>query len=258
MVSSAALVKCREIENGMNLHHFTRRIPGPITQGTMNPIDNTCDSETLDELVQRGVRGDERALEGIYHRFKSPLFSLICRYTSDVVAAEDVMQDVFVTVFTHLAEVNDVTRLRSWLFRIAVNASLGHLRSRKVERGHLSLDEIENVASGPSDEGLRIALRGPLEDAIGALPERLRMVFLLHDVEGFKHEEISEMLGCTIGTSKSQLFKARLKIRARLAGAGIAEAGVTLGSQHDKADAAHPALAPESQNINSSTEANEE
>jgi RNA polymerase sigma-70 factor (ECF subfamily) len=187
------------------------------------------DDERLAQLVREGAKGDEKALENIYHCFKTPLFGLICRYTCDVASAEDLLQDVFVTAFTHLADVNDATKLRGWLFRIAVNTSLGHLRSRKAEKRHVNLNEIDNVATHFSGEESSIILRGPLEDAIQALPERLRSVFLLHDVEGFKHEEIADILGCAVGTSKSHLFKARLRIRDRLTSAGTK---IPLKSRH--------------------------
>jgi len=200
----------------------------------MNPISNAGDNETLHELVLRGARGDEKALEVIYHRFKVPLFSLVCRYTVDVTEAEDVLQDVFLTAFTRMGEIREVTKFKSWIFKIAVNASLCHLRSRKGERGQVSLNEIENSAIVPTDGGSRLDIRGPLEDAIQALPVRLRNVFLLHDVEGFKHEEIADILGCTAGTSKSQLFKARLKIRGRLTEGGIGGTVIPLKSQCHK------------------------
>lgn len=207
MVGSATLVKSAVMSDN-KAHSFEEQI-GAMTE----PHEN----ETLAELVQRGAEGDEKALEAIYHRFKTPLFNLACRYTCDVDAAEDILQEVFLTAFTHLADLENVARFPGWLFRIAINTSLGHIRSRKAERRNfVRLSELAGVMAVPSDEESSSTLRRLLEEAIQALPERLKSVFLLHDVEGFKHEEIARILGCTVGTSKSHLFKARLKLRAHL------------------------------------------
>lgn len=171
----------------------------------------------LADLIHRGAGGDERALEEIYARFKRPLFSLACRYTGNASAAEDVLQDVFLRAFTRLGEVNNPATFPAWLFRIAVNASLSHLRSSRRERqSAVPLGGLEGTLAAPAESEGGRDMRRPLEEAIQELPARLKSVFLLHDVQGFKHEEISAMLGCSTGTSKSHLFKARLKLRNRL------------------------------------------
>jgi len=98
-----------------------------------------------------------------------------------------------------------------------IYACFSHLRSRKSrEHRTVPLSEVEGKAEEAVRNGHEKSLRAPLDEAILGLPKKLRMVFLLHDVQGFKHEEIAEMIGCTVGTSKSQLFKARLKIRGFL------------------------------------------
>jgi RNA polymerase sigma-70 factor (ECF subfamily) len=225
MVAFAALVKRRAM--GDNVAHYVGR-----------PVNVTCEAdndeptmgrpveENLSELVRRGVQGDERALEGIYDRFKYPVFNLAYRYTGDAAAAEDLLQDVFLTAFTRLGDLNEAASFQSWLFKIAVNSCLGHLRSRKAERrSSVSLSEIEDVAAAVSVREPAHTLCRSLEQAVQALPERLKMVFLLHDVEGFKHEEIAGILRCSVGTSKSHLFKARVRLRDRLAKAGVRMGG---------------------------------
>ena len=185
--------------------------PQPQPQSPFQPDD------TLADLIQKGVGGDERALEAIYHRFKGLLFSLAYRYTGNAAAAEDVLQDVFLKAFTHLHEVDNAVTFPGWLHRIAINTSLSYIRSRKAEmRGAVPLSEIEGVLAAPAEEERGGLLKKPLEEAIQTLPHRLKSVFLMHDVQGFKHEEIAGILGCTVGTSKSSLFKARLKLRDRL------------------------------------------
>ncbi|MBN1504552.1 MAG: RNA polymerase sigma factor [Candidatus Eisenbacteria bacterium] len=185
-------------------------------------MTQSLDDLALPGLVTRAADGDERALEALYHRFKTPVFNLARRYTGNPAAAEDVLQDVFVTAFTRIGDVRDAARFPGWLFRVTVNTSLAHLRSSKVRgRAQIPIQEVESSLAAPGDLGSAVAARRPLEQAIEVLPPRLKSVFLLHDVEGFKHEEIADVLGCTVGTSKSNLFKARMKLRERLTELGM-------------------------------------
>jgi RNA polymerase sigma-70 factor (ECF subfamily) len=168
-------------------------------------------------LIQAGVRGDHSALEQIYHRFKTPLYNLAYRYTLDAAAAEDILQEVFIKVFTHLGDITNADTFPAWIYRVAVNASLSYLRVRKRERQKsVPLASIEGRLEEASYDADTSHLRRPIEDAVQTLSERLQSVFLLHDVQGFKHEEIAGILGCSTGTSKSYLFKARMKIRKQL------------------------------------------
>jgi len=171
----------------------------------------------LADLVEKATDGDERALEALYHRFKTPVFNLARRYTGSPAAAEDVLQDVFITAFTHIRDVREAAKFPGWLFRVAVNTSLAHVRAGKVRvRATVSIQDVEGSLAAPGDACATADARRPIEQAVEVLPPRLKTVFLLHDVEGFKHEEIADMLGCTVGTSKSNLFKARMKLRQRL------------------------------------------
>jgi len=199
-------------------HNQARRVEEMISVMTQPP-----DDLSLPVLVTRAVDGDERALEAIYHRFKTPIFNLARRYTGCPTAAEDVLQDVFVTAFTHIGDVREVARFPGWLFRVAVNTSLAYVRSGSVRgQAHIAIQDVESSLAAPGDAASQMAARRPLEKAIDVLPPRLKTVFLLHDVEGFKHEEIADMLGCTVGTSKSNLFKARMKLRRCLTAQGVA------------------------------------
>jgi len=165
-------------------------------------------------LLQRGQEGDRRAMEAIYERFKRLVFNLASRYTQDRTAAEDILQDTFVKVFTHLSDVRNADAFAAWLYRIALNTCYSYLRTRMSPGFRtVPLSEVEGKAEEAVRNGHEASIRAPLDEAIRELPRKLRMVFLLHDVQGFKHEEIGRILGCTVGTSKSQLFKARLRIR---------------------------------------------
>ncbi|MEW5901644.1 MAG: RNA polymerase sigma factor, partial [Acidobacteriota bacterium] len=168
----------------------------------------------LSFLLKKSKEGDERALEHIYERYKKPLFNLAYRYTYNWAAAEDLLQDIFVKIFSHLGDVEKEETFVAWMYRIAVNTCYSYLRGRRSgDQQTIALSEIEGKKEEAVFDGHEESVAKPLEEAIQQLPERLRAVFVLHDVQGYKHEEIAEMLGFTVGTSKSQLFKARLKIR---------------------------------------------
>jgi RNA polymerase sigma-70 factor (ECF subfamily) len=169
---------------------------------------------SLDELIRRGKDGDPRAFEEIYDRFRGPLFGLAFRHARDRAAAEDILQDTFIKVLTHLGDVQNVETFSAWVYRIALNTCYSYLRNRRVrDDREVALSQVEGRKEEAVYDGHEASLSGPIEKALAGLPTKLKTIFLLHDVQGFKHEEIGAMLGVTVGTSKSQLFKARLKIR---------------------------------------------
>jgi RNA polymerase sigma-70 factor (ECF subfamily) len=181
------------------------------------PVWGTADKARLAELVERGRAGDLAATEALYEMFKRPVFGLIYRHTQNQAVAEDLLQDVFLKIFTHLREVRDAATFPGWVFRIALNACYSYLRQKKAQGDKLvSLDDLGGNVEDRASEAVEKDIRGPLEQAIQTLAPRLRSVFVLHDVQGFKHEEIARTLGCAVGTSKSQLFKARIKVREYL------------------------------------------
>jgi len=167
------------------------------------------------DLIRLAQGGDTGAMEAIYNRLKTPLFNLAFRYTYNRAAAEDLLQEIFLKVFNHLEDVQKADTFVAWAYRIALNTCFIYLRQKKAEfHKTVSLTDVEGTVQ---DIGRDVSpendIRKPLDEAIGTLPHRLREIFLLHDVQGFKHEEIARMLGLSVGTSKSQLFKARLKLR---------------------------------------------
>ncbi len=176
----------------------------------------------LERLLEGARSGDEEAREALYDTYKARIFGLACRYTCDPVAAEDLLQDIFIKIFTHLDDVRDVSTMSAWVHRVALNACYGHLRGKRIRsRTMVPLSAIEGGPAEAAYDTHETELRGPIEEALRELPARLRSVFTLHDVEGFKHGEISRILGCSVGTSKSQLFKARMRIRERLKDKGM-------------------------------------
>lgn len=175
------------------------------------------DTSLLEDLIKRSREGDIQAMEAIYERFNRPIFSLAYRYTYNSEAAEDLLQDIFIKVFTHFKELQTAETFIGWLYRIAINTCYSYLRSKKSQLHRtIPLDEVEGTIEGEINTSGDKIMKKSLEDAIQNLQGKLKTIFLLHDVQGFKHEEIARILGCSVGTSKSQLFKARKKIRKRL------------------------------------------
>ncbi len=170
----------------------------------------------LKELIERCRHGEVAALEAVYERFKTPLFNLVHRYTYNTEVAEDLLQEIFIKIFNHIQELREEENFVGWIYRIAVNTCFSYLRSRKSPlQKTVPLDKVEGKIYDETLSGTR-TLGKSLDEAIKSLPAKLKAVFLLHDVQGFKHEEIARMLSCSVGTSKSQLFKARMKIRSYL------------------------------------------
>lgn len=167
-------------------------------------------------LVAACVEGDRAAMEALYHRFKRRVFGLVAKMVGPH-DAEEVAQEVFVRVFRGLAKFRGDSAIGTWIYRLSVNCALTHLERKKAP------SEGEDVLSQvPAAD---VPLRDPhlaerLEAALMRLPAGYRAVMVLHDVEGLSHEEIGTILGCRIGTSKSQLFKARAKMRELLEGQG--------------------------------------
>jgi RNA polymerase sigma-70 factor (ECF subfamily) len=160
-------------------------------------------------LIEACRRGDRQAMEALYHRFKRRVFGMVGRIAG-AQDAEEVAQEVFIRVFRGLAKFRGESALDTWVYRLTVNAALSHVQRRPMRAE--GEDSLAMVAAheGPARDP-KLAAR--LESALADLPAGYRAVIVLHDVEGLSHEEISEILGCRIGTSKSQLHKARAKMR---------------------------------------------
>ena len=177
------------------------------------------------ELAQRCGRGDPDAFEQLYRAHAGRLYTLIVRMVASAETAEDLLQEVFLTAYRKVSNFRGESSLGTWLYRMAVNHSLDYLRGRqnKMARTTDSIEDegmAEPVASTPLVASAINRL--DLERAIRQLPDGCRTAFVLHDVEGFEHHEIATMLGISEGTSKSQVHKARMKLRGLLTGAGTA------------------------------------
>ena len=171
------------------------------------------------QLAERCRRGEAGAFEELYRAHAGRLYSLVLRMTGSAHDAEDLLQEVFLTAHRKLGSFRGDSTLGTWLYRLAVNQCLDFLRGRqsKMARATDSLDDegaVEPAATSPVVPSA--VTRLDLERAIAALPEGCRTVFVLHDVDGLEHREIAKLLGVSEGTSKSQVHKARMKLRAAL------------------------------------------
>jgi len=170
------------------------------------------DAETADAAL--AAAGDGRAFERLYRAHVARIHSLVRRMMGPD-HADDVTQDVFVRAWNKLATFRAEAAFGTWLHRLAVNVILARRTTLGTERGRYddSQDALEVVPSRP---GAGVELSLDFEQAMGRLPDGARQVFVLHDIEGYRHEEIADMLGIVEGTSKSQLHHARMALRKHL------------------------------------------
>ena len=174
-------------------------------------------------LAQRAASGEMPAFEELYERHHRRVYALCLRMTGQSSEAEDLAQEVFIQLFRKVGSFRGESAFTTWLHRLTVNQVLMHFRRRGVrfeqarEEGEAGSKGHEMVVVGTENpQQMPVVERIALDRAIGQLPPGYRSVFVLHDVEGHEHEEIARLLGCSVGTSKSQLHKARMKLRSLL------------------------------------------
>jgi RNA polymerase sigma-70 factor, ECF subfamily len=186
----------------------------------MPPSNPSGDVTSADlELVGRIRAGDGSAFEALYRQHATRLYNLASRMTGAKGEADDLLQDIFLLAYRKIASFRGESSLGTWLYRLAMNHCLDVLRNRQTRMGQQtdSLDEPDAIPVASPVPVLSAVSRIDLERAIQALPPACRAAFLLHDVEGFGHQEVGAMLGVSEGTSKSQVHKARMRIRGYLA-----------------------------------------
>jgi RNA polymerase sigma-70 factor (ECF subfamily) len=167
------------------------------------------------ELVAACRRGERAALHVLYERYRRRVFALIARICG-ADDAEELTQDVFLRAFRGIAKFRGEAQLSTWMYRLAVNAALSHaVRAQSRRKRGAGEEELAALPAEPSAER-DPHLSQQLERALHELPAGYRAVLVLHDVEGLQHDEIAGILGCRVGTSKSQLHKARAQMRRKL------------------------------------------
>ena len=173
------------------------------------------------DAIEKAKQGDAEAFQALYERHKRRVYSLCLRMTANTAEAEDLAQEAFLQLYRKIATFRGESAFSTWLHRLSVNVVLMHLRKKSLPV--VSLEETTQ-GSGEEDtpkkdfgaEDVRLAGsidRLQLQKAVESLPPGYRTIFVLHDVEGYEHNEIAGIVGCSIGNSKSQLHKARMKLR---------------------------------------------
>jgi len=172
------------------------------------------------EAIERAKQGDGEAFQALYEKHKRRVYSLCLRMTANTAEAEDLTQEAFLQLFRKIATFRGESAFSTWLHRLSVNVVLMHLRKKC-----LPVVSLEETTQGGEEDSPKkdfgaqdLALAGSidrmqLQKAVDDLPPGYRTIFVLHDVEGYEHNEIAEIVGCSIGNSKSQLHKARMKLR---------------------------------------------
>ena len=192
----------------------------PLVQTPSLAATQAVEADAPDfSLCQLAAAGNLAAFELLYQRYHRRTYSLCLRMTNSQTEAEDLTQEVFIQLFRKISSFRGDSAFSTWLHRLTVNQVLMHFRRRSVKNEKTSEDgEIpEQIVVGTANPNkMPVIDRLALNKAIEQLPPGYKKVFWLHDVEGYEHEEIARMLKLSVGTSKSQLHKARLKLRGLL------------------------------------------
>ena len=171
------------------------------------------------ELIERAKQGDAQAFQALYDKHRRRVYSLCLRMTANTAEAEDLTQEAFLQLYRKIGTFRGESAFSTWLHRLSVNVVLMQLRKKS-----LPVVSLEETTQGEEDTPKKdfgaedLALAGSidrlqLQKAVDDLPPGYRTIFVLHDVEGYEHNEIATIVGCSIGNSKSQLHKARMKLR---------------------------------------------
>lgn len=178
---------------------------------------DSVESDGDHALVRAAGSGDTRAFEALYRKHSRRVFAVVWRLAGGQSArAEDLVQEAFIRAWQALPNFRFESAFSTWLHRLAVNTALMEIRSRAGNEDRETDDSPLETMATHDTAGQRTRERIDLERAVATLPERARAVLVLHDVEGWKHEEIAAELGMAVGSSKAQLHRARNLLRARL------------------------------------------
>jgi RNA polymerase sigma-70 factor (ECF subfamily) len=208
--------------NPYNVKIFSRISRGAAGKGNLTDPEQRQASDLAEaELIEKAKQGNAEAFQALYDKHKRRVYSLCLRMTSNTAEAEDLTQEAFLQLYRKIATFRGESAFSTWLHRLSVNVVLMHLRKK-----NLPVVSLEETTQGSGEEDTQkkdfgaddISLAGSidrlqLQRAVNDLPPGYRTIFVLHDVEGYEHNEIAQIVGCSIGNSKSQLHKARMKLR---------------------------------------------
>jgi RNA polymerase sigma-70 factor, ECF subfamily len=170
------------------------------------------------DLAARCQAGDMEAFEVFYRQHSPRVYSLACRMAGSNEDGEDLLQEIFLQAYRKIGSFKGESALGTWLYRLALNHCLDYVRSRQAKMNKLTETLDASTSIEPLARRDTPIARLDLERALERLPDGCREAFVLHDIEGFDHKEVGSVLGIAEGTSKSQVFKARARLRALLRG----------------------------------------
>jgi RNA polymerase sigma-70 factor, ECF subfamily len=204
-----------------NVKIVSRISRGAAGKGNLTDPEQRQAGDSLEAaLIERAKLGDAQAFQALYDKHKRRVYSLCLRMTANTAEAEDLTQEAFLQLYRKIATFRGESAFSTWLHRLSVNVVLMHLRKKS-----LPVVSLEETTQGGDEDTPKkdfgaddLALAGSidrlqLQRAVNDLPPGYRTIFVLHDVEGYEHNEIATIVGCSIGNSKSQLHKARMKLR---------------------------------------------
>ena len=214
--SSAATAR-----NPYNAKIVSRISRGAAGKGDLTDPQQRLASDSAEaELIEKAKLGDAHAFQALYDKHKRRVYSLCLRMTSNTAEAEDLTQEAFLQLYRKIGTFRGESAFSTWLHRLSVNVVLMHLRKKSLpvvsleETTQPGEDDTPKKDFGAEDMALAGSIdRLQLQKAVDDLPPGYRTIFVLHDVEGYEHNEIADIVGCSIGNSKSQLHKARMKLR---------------------------------------------
>jgi RNA polymerase sigma-70 factor (ECF subfamily) len=180
----------------------------------MSNVSRSAQSDT--DLVSAWQAGDMQAFEAIYRQHAPRLYTLAARMAGSPEEGEDLLQEIFLQAHRKVGTFKGDSAIGTWLYRLALNYCLDYVRSRKAKMDKITDALEEKPGFEPAAPRQTIVAKIDLERAVAQLPEGCREAFVLHDIEGFDHKEVGDLLGIAEGTSKSQVFKARARLRALL------------------------------------------
>ena len=202
----------------MNTNATTYPIWQTAADAALKSADETQNTSDY-ALAQRAAKGEMEAFEVLYQRHNRRVYSLCLRMTQNVQEAEDLTQESFIQLYRKIGSFRGDSAFTTWLHRLTVNQVLMHFRKRSVKMEKTTEEgetPVQIVKGTENPNAMPVIDRIALDNAIAQLPPGYKSVFILHDVEGHEHEEVARILGCSVGTSKSQLHKARMKLRRLL------------------------------------------
>lgn len=170
-------------------------------------------------LIERVKQGDEKAFEQIFYRYQEKVYNVAYRMTGNRETAEDMTQEVFLRLFQKIRKFKGKSSFSTWLYRLTVNLCLDHLRKRDAHPAE-SLDDIEEEAlvygKTPEDDLILKERREAVQRIINSLPDRLRAIIILREMEGLSYKELAEAMNCSMGRVKSLLYEARMELKRRI------------------------------------------